>query len=183
MNRRLASRTLALAAVTTGLAFAGFTTVSNDESQAQDTAANGPLAGFTTQVRATHYLGNRAYKAQHFFKQVRPGVLQGLVVRHLDPDAPVIEAEWAISKAVYNRLPQRDRRHWHPLAPMIDAGRASIPGASEADERKALAGIRGLYAQTLNFSGLDGALPTGPKGVRVVTHLAPGERHHGDSRR
>ena len=179
MNRRLSTRALPLALVSAALAFAGLTTASDDQSRAHSKAANGPLAGFTTKVRATHYLGDRPYKAEHFFKQLRPGVLQGLVVRKLNASAPVIEAEWAISKEVYSRLAPEDRRHWHPLAPMVDAGRASIPGASDADEKKALAGIRGLYAQTLNFSGLNGALPTGPEGVRVVTHLAPGERHHG----
>lgn len=181
MNRHLAGRSLLLAAIVVALAFAGLAVTSNDQSRAG--AKAGPLAGYTTQVRATHYLGDRAYKAEHFFKELRPGVLQGLVVRHLKADAPVIEAEWAISEKLYRELPRSDKRHWHPLAPMIDAGRASIPGASDADEKKALAGIRGLYAQTLNFSGLDGALPTGPRGVRAVTHLAPGERHHGGPRR
>ena len=183
MDRRLAGRTLPLALVALAFALAGLTAASNDQSRAQATTPAEPLAGYTTKVRATHYLGKRPYKAEHYFKELRPGVLQGLVVRHLDADAPVIEVEWAIAKSVYSRLPRRDRRHWHPLAPMIDAGRASIPGASDADEQRALAGIRGLYAQTLNLSGLDGALPTGPKGVRAVTHLAPGERHHGGPRR
>ncbi len=178
VSRGPGRRTLLLALVAVALAFAGLTIVSSDPSRAHQPPATGPLAGYTTHVRATHYLGTRAYKADHFFKELRPGVLQGLVVRHLNADAPVIEAEWAISHAVYSRLARRDKRHWHPLAPMIDAGRASIPGASDADEQQALAGIRGLYAQTLNFSGLNGQLPTGPNGVRTVTHLAPGERHH-----
>ncbi len=178
VSRGPGRRTLLLAVVAVAVAFAGLTVVSSDPSRAHQPPATGPLAGYTTQVRATHYLGARAYQADHFFKELRPGVLQGLVVRHLNAHAPVIEVEWAITRQHYIRLSRRDKRHWHPLAPMIDAGRASIPGASDADEQQALAGIRGLYAQTLNFSGLDGQLPTGPKGVRTVTHLAPGERHH-----
>ncbi len=139
--------------------------------------APAPLRGFTTHVVATHYLGGRSYRAEHYFKPVRPGVLQGIVFRRTTPGAPVIELEWAISAERYRALPAAQRRRWHPLAPAVDRGRVELPGLSDEAERKELAGIRGLYAQTLNVAGLDGALPTGPRGVRSVTHLAPGEHH------
>jgi hypothetical protein len=60
----------------------------------------------------------------------------------------------------------------------VDLGRIELPDLSEEDERRELAGIRGLYAQTLNAAGIDGALPTGPRGMRSVRHLAPGEHRH-----
>jgi hypothetical protein len=159
------------------------TTAVVDGSAAQDPgpttqAAPVPLRGFSTHIVATHYLGRRSYQAVHYSKQLRPGVLQGVVFRHRDASAPVIELEWAISTERYRALPARQRRLWHPLAPAVDAGRIELPDLSEEDEREQLAGIRGLYAQTLNAAGIDGALPTGPRGVRSVTHLAPGEHRH-----
>jgi len=170
---------LALAAIGAAALVALTTASGSSDAGTTETAeAPVPLAGFTTHVRATHFLGRRAYQAEHYFKQIRPGVLQGLVVRRIDDDAPIIEVEWAISSERYRRLPARLKRFWHPLAPAVDAGRVRIPGASAEDEREALAGIRDLYAQTLNLAGLDGRLPRGVRGVRSVTHLRPGERHH-----
>ena len=137
-------------------------------------ATAGPLAGFSTHLVARHWLDGRGYTAEHFFKEVRPGVLQGLVVRDLGEGAPVTEVEWAITPEVYATLPKHQRRHWHSLATAVDAGHISVPGATPEQERQVLAHVRTLHAQTLNLAGIDGGLPTGPRGVRPVTHLAPG---------
>jgi hypothetical protein len=181
MTHRL-TRSWLLAALLALLTLAATTAVV-ERSAAHDNdtttqAAAVPLRAFSTHVVATHYLGKRSYQAVHYFKQLRPGVLQGIVFRRTSKRAPVIELEWAISTERYRALPARQRRLWHPLAPAVDRGRIELPGLSEEAERKELAGIRGLYAQTLNFAGIDGALPTGPRGVRSVTHLAPGEHGH-----
>jgi hypothetical protein len=181
MSHRL-SRGWLLAALLALLTVAGGTVAAVERSAAHDPAttqaAPVPLRGFSTHIVATHYLGGRAYRAVHYFKQLRPGVLQGLVVRHRDPSAPVIELEWAISTERYRALPAAQRRHWHPLGPAVDAGRITLPDLSDDAERRELAGIRGLYAQTLNAAGIDGGLPRGVRGVRSVTHLAPGEHGH-----
>jgi len=161
------------------LSAAALTATAVDRSAAHSATEGdpAPLRGFTTHVVATHYLGSRAYRAEHYFKQLRPGVLQGIVFRRTNENAPVIELEWAITAERYRALPRDERRHWHPLAPAVDRGRVELPGLSDEAEREQLAGIRGLYAQTLNVAGIDGSLPTGPRGVRSVTHLRPGERH------
>ncbi len=167
---------VALLAVLTPAAVTA-TVVEGSAAHTATEAAPVPLRGFTTHVVATHYLGTRSYQAEHYFKQLKPGVLQGIVFRRTNADAPVIELEWAISAQRYRALPARQRRLWHPLAPAVDRGRIELPDLSPEAEREQLAGIRGLYAQTLNAAGIDGALPTGPDGVRAVTHLRPGEHH------
>ena len=172
---RLLAALLAVLTVATTTAVVDGSAAQDSETTAQ--AAPVPLRGFSTHIVATHYLGKRSYQAVHYFKQLRPGVLQGIVFRHTGESAPVIELEWAISSERYRALPARQRRRWHPLAPAVDAGRIELPDLSEEAEREQLAGIRGLYAQTLNVAGIDGALPTGRRGVRSVTHLAPGEHH------
>ena len=180
MTHRL-TRGWLLAALLALLTVAATTATVVERSAAQDPttqAAPVPLRGFSTHIVATHYLGRRAYQAVHYFKQLRPGLLQGIVVRHRNASAPVIELEWAISTGRYHALPRAQRRHWHPLGPAVDAGRVELPDLSDEAERRELAGIRGLYAQTLNVAGINGQLPCGVRGVRSVTHLAPGEHRH-----
>lgn len=139
-------------------------------------AAEGdPLAGYSTHIVATHYLRGEAYETHHYFKPLRDGVLQGLVFRETSAGTPLIEVEWAIGEAVYQALPDWQKDHWHPLAPAVDAGRVRVPGLSPAEERDALAGVRGLYAQTLNLAGIRGELPVGVEGVSSVTHLTRAE--------
>jgi hypothetical protein len=45
----------------------------------------GPLAEYSTYIVATHYLRDQAYETHHYFKQLREGVLQGLVFRQATP--------------------------------------------------------------------------------------------------
>lgn len=138
-------------------------------------ANTGPVSQFTTHLIATHYLRGQAYETHHYFKSLRDGVLQGIVFRGTDGGAPLIEIEWAISGDVFDALPEWQKEFWHPLAPAVDAGRVSVPGVTAEDERSTLATVRGLYAQTINVAGLDGALPVGLEGVAMVTHLTRDE--------
>src|SRR5690606_31965390 len=79
----------------------------------------GPLQQFDTYLVATHYLRGESYETHHYFKQLREGVLQGLVFRTTENGAPLIEVEWAISQAVYDSLPDWQKEFWHPLAPAV----------------------------------------------------------------
>lgn len=132
----------------------------------------GPLQEFDTYLVATHFLRDKSYETHHYFKELRDGVLQGLVFRASERGAPLIEVEWAISGEVFARLPDWQKEYWHPLAPAVDAGRIRIPGLEPAREREMLQStIRGLYAQTINLAGIDGGLPVGLEGVAMVTHI------------
>lgn len=142
---------------------------------AQAPAASSPLSQFTTHVHAIHWLDGVRYEAHHWFKQLEPGVLQGLVFRTTAEGAPLMEVEWAIDSAHYAALPRDQQRHWHPLLPAVDAGRVTLPDVPDADEAETLKGIRTLYAQTINLAGIEGALPEGPQGVGLATHLTPEE--------
>ncbi|HEU4799258.1 MAG TPA: DUF1264 domain-containing protein [Gemmatimonadales bacterium] len=142
---------------------------------AQDTTPTNPLSQFTTHVHAIHWLDGVRYEAHHWFKQLEPGVLQGLVFRTTSEGAPLVEVEWAIDSAHFAALPRDQQRHWHPLLPAVIAGRVTLPDVAEADEAETLKGIQTLYAQTINLAGIEGALPKGLQGVGLATHLAPGE--------
>lgn len=138
--------------------------------------ASGPLAQFTTHVVATHYLRGQPYETHHYFKQLREGVLQGLVFRQSAEGSPLIEVEWAIGEQVYNALPDWQKEYWHPLAPAVDAGRVTMPDLPDAQEREMLQTIRTLYAQTFNLAGIEGGvLPVGLEGVAMVTHITRAE--------
>lgn len=137
--------------------------------------AAGPVPGYATHVTATHFLRDRRYETHHYFKAVREGVLQGLVFRETAEGAPLVEVEWAISPEVYASLPEWQKGHWHPLFPAVDGARVRLPDLPPEEERAMLGTIRGLYAQTLNLAGVDGELPVGPEGVRMVTHLTAEE--------
>lgn len=134
-----------------------------------------PLAAFTTHVVATHYLAGRAYETHHYLKPIADGVLQGLVFRETTDGSPLVEVEWAITKARYDSLPAWQQQHWHPLFPAVDGGRVRLPDLPPGEERNMLATARTLYAQTINLAGLDGELPTGLQGIAMVTHLTPDE--------
>lgn len=139
-------------------------------------AAQHPLAGFTVHIATTHWLGERSYLAHHWFKPLREGVLQGLVFKETADGAPLIEVEWAISQAVHDGLTAEERKHWHPLAPAVAAGRVRLPDLAPEEERKMLETVKTLYAQTINLAGIDGELPGGLAKVLMATHLAPAER-------
>lgn len=134
-------------------------------------SVSGPLAQYGTHVVATHYLRGEAYETHHYFKQLSDGVLQGLVFRESAEGAALIEVEWAISSANYERLPDWQKDYWHPLEPAVAAGRVSLPDLTPDEEREMLGTVRGLFAQTINLAGLDGELPVGLEGVAMVTHL------------
>ncbi|HEX6940991.1 MAG TPA: DUF1264 domain-containing protein [Longimicrobiales bacterium] len=142
---------------------------------AQEREVADPLRQYTTHIVATHYLRDEAYETHHYFKPLRDGVLQGLVFRRAVDGAPLIEVEWAISGDVFARLPDWQKAYWHPLAPAVDAGRVRLPDLPAAEEREMLATVRGLYAQTINLAGLDGALPIGLEGIALATHLTRAE--------
>lgn len=131
----------------------------------------GPIAEYSTYLVATHYLRDQSYETHHYFKQLRDGVLQGLVFRQATAGTPLIEVEWAISGEVFDRLPDWQKEFWHPLAPAVDAGRIRLPGLAAAQEQEMLRTIRGLYAQTINLAGIEGELPVGLEGVAMVTHI------------
>lgn len=137
--------------------------------------AGGPLSQYTTHVVATHYLRGESYETHHYFKPLREGVLQGLVFRETAEGAGLIEVEWAIGSGEYEALPDWQKAYWHPLAPAVDAGRVRLPDLAPAEEREMLQTVRGLYAQTINLAGLDGALPIGLEGIALATHLTHAE--------
>ncbi|HEU4829619.1 MAG TPA: DUF1264 domain-containing protein [Gemmatimonadales bacterium] len=156
-----------------GLGAAALAILAVAPAAAQD---KGPVPGFTTHIVATHYLRGETYETHHYFKQLREGVLQGLVFRQGAGGAPLIEVEWAIGKAVYDSLPDWQKMNWHPLAPAVAAGRVTLPDLSDAEEAKMLATVRTLYAQTINLAGIEGELPTGLEGVGMATHMRWGEK-------
>jgi len=160
-----------------GVVFAVFIVAHAGAVNAQGTPARtGPLAQYTTHVVATHYLRGQPYETHHYFKQLRDGVLQGLVFRDAAAGTALIEVEWAISEQVYNALPDWQKEYWHPLGPAVEAGRVKLPDLSDAQEREMLQTIRGLYAQTFNLAGIEGGvLPVGLEGVAMVTHITRAE--------
>ncbi|HEX7120369.1 MAG TPA: DUF1264 domain-containing protein [Longimicrobiales bacterium] len=144
-------------------------------ASAPESAVADPLRQYTTHLVATHYLRDESYETHHYFKPLRDGVLQGLVFRGTAEGMPLIEVEWAISEAVFGRLPDWQKAFWHPLAPAVDAGRVRLPDLSPEQEREMLGTVRGLYAQTINLAGLDGELPIGLEGIALATHITRAE--------
>lgn len=140
-------------------------------AQTQGNQAAGPIAEYSTYLVATHFLRGQSYETHHYFKPLRDGVLQGLVFRQAAEGAPLIEVEWAISREIFDRLPDWQKEFWHPLAPAVDAGRIRLPGLAPAQEQEMLQTIRGLYAQTINLAGIEGELPVGLEGIAMVTHI------------
>ena len=162
-NRHIGSAVALVAALSSLL-------VSPAAAQQTGTVAD-PLRQYTTHIVATHYLRGQSYETHHYFKELREGVLQGLVFRVAEVGAPLIEVEWAISGDVFARLPDWQKEFWHPLAPAVDAGRVRLPDLTPAEEQQMLATVRTLYAQTINLAGIEGELPIGLEGVALATHI------------
>lgn len=142
-----------------------------------------PLAGYTLHVVATHWPlpEGEPYTSHHWFKAVEEGFFQGINFLSDDPAATVVEIEWAIGAERWRALPERERAHWHPLAPAVAAGRIEVRGVDEATAAETLQAIAGLYAQTIAPAGVEGRPPSGLADVVQVTHLAPEERAPGEA--
>lgn len=160
---------LVFGAVFGGTVASGMVFVAQGQTPQQQVA--GPLAEYSTHIVATHFLRGESYETHHYFKPLRDGVLQGLVFRQADEGTPLIEVEWAISREVFDRLPDWQKEFWHPLAPAVDAGRIRLPGLAPAQEQEMLRTVRALFAQTINLAGIEGKLPVGLEGVAMVTHI------------
>lgn len=167
---------LGVLAVATSLTASSVAGQASPAPPARDGVRNSdPLSQYSTYIVATHFLRDQSYETHHYFKPLRDGVLQGLVFRTSDEGAPLIEVEWAISREVWERLPDWQKEYWHPLGPAVEAGRVRAPGLSGQQEAELLRTVSGLYAQTMNLAGLNGELPVGLEGVAMVTHITRAE--------
>lgn len=146
MDRREALTTLG--AGTLGLA-AG--TPARADHKATPPAGDGPLGQMHLYLCAYH-IAKRDPKfvaeAHHYCMAVRDEVHQCVIFDGSGKNARILGVEYIISDKLYRKLPDAEKKYYHPHTYEVTAGLLIAPGMKPADEDKLMEGLVTTWGKT-----------------------------------
>lgn len=105
------------------------------------------------------------FEAHHFCRQVNADFMQCALYDGNTPAANLNGVEYIVSERLYARLPQAERRYWHPHNFEILSGQLVAPGLPAAADHALMKGKMNSYGKTWHTwdtsSGGPDALPLG----------------------
>jgi hypothetical protein len=87
-------------------------------------------------------------EAHHFCAQVNSDVLQCAIFDGNTEDANLIGIEYIISEALFEGLPEEEKRYWHPHNYEIFSGQLTAPNLPETAEKQLMALLLNSYGKT-----------------------------------
>lgn len=109
------------------------------------------MSGFDLALNAFHLAKDQpshAMEAHHYCKQVFDELAQCVLFDRSTADAHLVGVEYIISERMFESLPAPERALWHPHNYEILSGQLVVPGLSDPDEKKLLAGKMNSYGKT-----------------------------------
>jgi hypothetical protein len=87
-------------------------------------------------------------EAHHYCSEVRKDVHQCIIFDRSGPGARILGVEYIISDAIYRKLPDSEKKYYHPHTYEITAGLLIAPGMAPADEDKLMKGLVTTWGKT-----------------------------------
>ena len=110
------------------------------EALGQHPAAKGeelPVGQFHLALCAFHVAKNdpkNQVEAHHFCSQIREGVHQCIIFDSREKGARILGVEYIVSNEIYQKLPEEEKKYYHPHTYEITAGLLMVPGMPTAEE-------------------------------------------------
>jgi hypothetical protein len=87
-------------------------------------------------------------EAHHYCSEVRPGVHQCLIFDNRGQGARVLGVEYIINDAIYRRLPDSEKKYYHPHTYEILSGQLVAPTLAADTEDKLMEGLITTWGKT-----------------------------------
>jgi hypothetical protein len=121
----------------------------------------GPAAKFDMYLVGFHPMKadpSHSMEAHHYCRQVNQDFAQCVLFDGNSPEANLNGVEYIISERLFETLPARERKFWHPHNYEILSGQLVMPGLPDVAEKQALAGKMNSYGKTWHLwnTGGDG---------------------------
>jgi Protein of unknown function (DUF1264) len=110
-----------------------------------------PLKGFDVYVAGLHCAKARPdmqMEAHHFCKQVNADFLQCVLFDGNTANANLIGIEYIVSEAAFERVPDAEKRFWHPHNYEVLSGQLVAPGLPRAAEHALMKLLLNSYGKT-----------------------------------
>ncbi len=128
--------------------------------------ADGPIGVIHAHVCGFHFYSGdprRAVRADHYCSHLNAEVYQCIIYDSDQPNARLIGIEYIISEALFNGLPDEEKKLWHSRRYEITSGLLTVSAASGVAEQKLVSELVNSYGKTWHFWQVDrgDALPMG----------------------
>lgn len=177
MNRRDALT--AFGAGVVGLAAGKSALADHDTQQAK---SESPLAQMHLYLCAFHLAKKDpklVFEAHHYCMPVSEEFHQCLIFDGNGMDARILGVEYIISDKLYRKLPDAEKKFWHPHAYEITSGLLIAPGMDAKDETKLMEGLVNTWGKTWH-TWPDPKTPL-PTGEPLLMWSASKDGHVGDA--
>lgn len=135
-------------------------TTSHDEGMKHDEVAKDstPVQRMNMYLDGVHFYADdlgRQIEAHHYCMPAGEGVFQCTIFDTNGEGAKLIGVEYIITEANFLALPEDEKKLWHSHHYEIKSGALLLPGSSDEDETKALAGFMTTYGKTFHTWQVD----------------------------
>lgn len=144
------------------------------ETGARALQTNAPAAALDIYLVGVHPMKeepNKQMEAHHFCRQVNQDFAQCALFDGKAKQANLNGIEYIISEKLYNQLPEKEKRLWHPHNYEILSGMLVAPGLPSAAEKEMLKGKMNSYGKTWHVWN------TGHFGMNDAQKMPMGEPH------
>src|SRR5262249_26511341 len=86
--------------------------------------------------------------AEHYCCPAGDGLHQCLLYDSNTPNAKLIGIEYIVTDEIFRKLPESEKRYWHPHTYEVLAGGVIAPGMSEEEEQKFMSYILTTWGKT-----------------------------------
>lgn len=107
---------------------------------------------------------NRQLIAHHYCSHINQDVRQCVIYDSDRPDARLIGIEYIISKDLFNKLPDEEKKFWHSHVYEVKSGELIAPGVPDIAEKEVMKELIHTYGKTFHTWQVDRGdpLPIGP---------------------
>ncbi|HET7060709.1 MAG TPA: OBAP family protein [Nitrosospira sp.] len=110
-----------------------------------------PLKGFDIYLVGFHPMKespNEQMEAHHYCRQVNEDFAQCVLFASNDKNASLNGIEYIISERLFNTLPEKEKKYWHPHDGEILSGQLVAPGIPEVAEKALMKEKMNSYGKT-----------------------------------
>lgn len=124
------------------------------------------------------YNGNmkRCVEAHHFCSHLNNDVHQCVIYDGNGPNAKLIGVEYIISRDLFNKLPEEEKKYWHSHVYEVKSGLLIAPGIPKHAEKSLMKDYVNTYGKTIHLWQVDRGdeLPYGPPQL-MMAYTADGQ--------
>ena len=117
-----------------------------------------PIAAIHAHLCGFHFYSGdlkRALRVDHYCSHLNADVFQCVIYDSAGKNARLIGVEYIISEALFNQLPETEKKLWHSHRYEVMSGQLTAPGLSDAAEKELMQEFVSTYGKTWNLWQVD----------------------------